>query len=306
MLAAAAAAGAVAVAACGPGAVLTADTPGQAVSTAVEAAQTTPLRMNLTADLTVNAGGVSGLPSSIQSALGQLGSGGSATGHLDQESAARREITGSAGGHSLTVVQYDGHGYVSEDGGAYAEFSTTLPSSTTVSTADVSAAVNALGFQDQGGTSVDGVSVEHYSAPITLSALQKLAQSVTASPSAGGMMGSLGQGLALVAPYVSGHGTVDLWLSTKDGSLVRASVSGSMSIDVGAIASALSGLMPMAGASGSTASGSLEMGLSAQADVSDYGGSVTVSKPTATSTLPGWGGSSSLPSSLWSSLISAA
>jgi len=305
MLAAAAAAGAVAVAACGPGAVLTADTPGQAVSTALEAVQTTPLRMSLTADLTVNAGGVSGLPSSIQSALGQIGGGSSATGHLDQESAARRELTGSAGGHTLTLVQYDGHGYVSEDGGAYAELSMSLPSSATVSPSDVSAAVNALGFQDQGGATVDGVGVEHYSAPITLSALEKLAQSVAASPSAGGM-GSLGQGLTLLAPYVSGHGTADLWLSTKDGSLVRASVSGSVSIDVGAIASALSGLMPAAGSAGSTPTGSLDMSLSLQADVSDYGGSVTVSKPSATSTLPAWGGSSSLPSSLWSSLITAA
>src|ERR1035441_512896 len=72
-------------AACGPGAVLTAETPDQAVSAALQAVQTTPLKASFTGQLTLNTASLSGLPASIQSALGQVGSGGSATGQLEQE-----------------------------------------------------------------------------------------------------------------------------------------------------------------------------------------------------------------------------
>ena len=81
------------VAGCGPGAILTAETPDQAVSSALQAVRTTPLRASLTGDLPLDTSSLTNLPASIQTILGQVGSGGSATGQLDQESSARRQLT---------------------------------------------------------------------------------------------------------------------------------------------------------------------------------------------------------------------
>ena len=293
------AADAAVVAACGPGAVLTADTPDQAVATALQAVQTTSLRMSLTGDLGLDTTSLANLPASVQTAIAQLGSGGSATGQLEQESSARRQLTVSAAGSTMTFVEYDGHGYVSQGGGAYAELSTALPSSAAVSSTDLTTAVAALSFEDEGSATVDGASVEHYAASITVSTLEKLAQDLGGSAAGSADLGPM---LTLLAPYVTGSGSADLWLSTRDGSLVRAALSGSLTVDVGAAASALAGLGVLPAASGPLPTGSLGVTVSLGADVSDYGGPVTVSKPDATSTLPasgswpGWLGSSPTPS----------
>jgi hypothetical protein len=274
-------------AACGPGAVLTAETPDQAVAAALQAVQTTPLQASFTGQLTLSAASLSGLPASIQSALGQVGSGGSATGQLKQESSARRQLTASAGSSSVSLVEYDGHGYVSQDGGGYAEVSGTLPSSAGISSTDLTTAVAALSFQDQGPATVSGVSTERYSASITLPALEKLAQALGGSATGSTQLAPV---LAMLAPYVTGSGSVDLWLSTRDGSLVRGTLSGSLSVDVGAAASALGSLLAPSSGSASLPTGTLGVSLSLGFDVSDYGAAVTVTKPVATSTLPSGGG----------------
>jgi hypothetical protein len=284
------AAAGLAAAACGPGAVLTADTPDQAVSAALQSAQTTPLRMSLSGDLTLDTAGLANLPASIQTAINQIGTGGSATGQLTQESSARRQLTVSADGSTLTFVEYDGHGYVSQGGGSFAELSTTLPTAAAVGSSDLSTAVSDLSFADEGPATVDGVAAEHYSASITVSTLEKLVQDLGGSS---GESADLGPALALLAPYVSGSGTADLWLSAANGSLVRAALSGSLTVAVGSAASALAGLGMLPASAGSLPTGSLGLSLSLTADVSDFGGSVSVTEPDATSTLPaptGWAG----------------
>jgi hypothetical protein len=282
------------VAGCGPGAILTAESPDQAVTSALQAVQTTPLRMSLTGDLHLDTASLTNLPASIQTILGQVGSGGSATGSLEQESSARRQLTVSATGHSLALVEYDGQIYVSQDGGAYAQLPQSAGSSPEAGPSSLATAVAALGFQDQGSATVDGVDAERYTATITVATLEKLAQDLAS----GGGSGSLGQGLSLLAPYVTGQGSVDVWLSQRSGGLVRAELSGSLTVNVGAAASALAGLLaPASGSSSSLPAGSLGVSLSLRADVSDYGGSITVTRPAATSRLPsgglpGWLGSS--------------
>ncbi|MGD1052836.1 MAG: hypothetical protein ABR950_03305 [Candidatus Dormibacteria bacterium] len=283
-------------AACGPGAILTAETPDLAVSTALQAVETTPLQASFSGQLTLSTGNLSGLPASIQSALGQIGSGGSATGRLVQESSSRRQLTLSAGGSSLRLVEYDGHAYVSQDGGAYAELSTALPSGAAAASTDLSTAVADLSFQDQGPATVDGVSTEHYSASITVPSLEKLAQDLGGTGSGSAELGPV---LTMLAPYVTGSGSADVWLSTRDGSLVRGELTGSVSVDVGAAASAVAGLLAPTTGTASLPTGTLGASLSLQVDVSDYGGSVSVTKPAATSTLPasgGWSGLLGLPS----------
>ena len=103
----------------------------------------------------------------------------------------------------------------------------------------------------------------------------------------------------MLAPYVTGSGSADLWLSTRDGSLVKGTLIGSLSVDVGAAASALAGLLAPTSGSASLPTGTLGGSISLGFDVSDYGGSVTVTKPVATSTLPaggGWSGMMGMPS----------
>jgi hypothetical protein len=277
-------------AACGPSAFLTAETPDQAVAAALQAVQTTPLQASFTGRLTLGTASLSGLPASIQTALGQVGSGGAATGQLKQESSTRRQLTASAGSSTVSLVEYDGHGYVRQDGGGYAEVSGTLPSVAGITSTDLATAVAALSFQDQGPATVSGVSTERYSASITVPSLEKLAQALGGRTTGSTQLAPV---LAMLAPYVTGSGSVDLWLSTGDGSLVRGTLSGSLSVDVGAAASALAGLLAPSSGSASLPAGTLGVSLSLGLDVSDYGGSVTVTKPVATSTLPadgGWSG----------------
>jgi len=269
---------------CGPTAVLTDESPAQAVQAALEAAQTTPLTMSLAGSLTLQSSSLQNLPASIQSALGQLGSGGSATAQLTQESSARRELQVSAAGHSADLVEYDGHGYVSVDGGGYAELSESLPTDLVVSQSVLDSAVAGLGFQDQGPTTSGGQPVEHYSAALTLSALETLVENLASSTGEGS---EVQMAFALLAPYVTlSDSSVDVYLSTADGSLVRLSLSTSIAVNVGAICSALAGLGAAGGAAGSLPSGSISVGVSLNAQVSNYGGAVTVTQPTATSTLP--------------------
>ena len=296
------AAAALLAAACGESASLTAAGSGQAVASALEAARTTPLRAAFTASLALQTAGVQGLPAKIQSQLSQLGGGGSASGTLLQQSGSRRELRVTAQGHTYDLVQYDGHGYVRTDGGAWAELASTLPATPAPSGSQISAAVAALGFSDRGPASVDGVATQRYRATLTTARLTTLIEDLGASASAGAGSGSSLMGdLALLSPYVTlSHATADVWVSTRNGSLVRAQVGGSVAVDLGAISAALAGLGTSQGGTPPRLSGTLGATLSLSVQVSDYGGSVTVTRPHASTTLP------AAPASGWTGCLPAA
>ncbi|HYA00490.1 MAG TPA: hypothetical protein VEK76_09090 [Candidatus Binatia bacterium] len=278
-----AAAAALAVA-CGPAAALTGDDPSQAVTTALQKAATTPLVMALSGSLSLDTSSLQNLPASIQSALTGLGSGGSATGTLKQESSTRRQLTASAGGHTLSAVEYDGHAYVSLDGGGYAELSTSLPASPAATGSQLGTLVGDLNLQDQGTITDNGASEEHYHAAITGDLLGKLAQDLAGGSASASQAG---QYLGMLTPFITvKSGSVDIWLSRGDGSLVRASVSASLSVDVGSLASLIGGLASPGSGSTALPSGTLGITLSLDARVSNYGGAVTITKPVATGTMP--------------------
>lgn len=296
------AAAALLAAACGETAGLTAAGSGQAVASALEAARTTPLQAAFTASLALQTAGVQGLPATIQSQLSQLGGGGSASGTLLQQSGSRRELRVTARGHTYDLVQYDGHGYVRSDGGAWAELASALPATPTVSGSDISTAVADLGFSDRGPATVDGVATEHYRAAVTSASLTKLLEDLGTSAAASAGSGSgLMTELTLLAPYVSlSHATADVWVSTRNGSLVKASLGGTVSVDLGAISAALAGLGTSQGGTPPRLSGTLGASLSLSVQVSDYGGSVTVTRPHAATTLP------AAPPSGWTGCLPAA
>ncbi len=254
------------------------------MTTALEQAQTTPLVMSFSASLGLDDAGVANLPGRLQSALGKLGSGGSATGKLTQESSARRELDVTAAGHSLSFVEYDSHAYVQSDGGGYAELPSSSPANPVVSASDISTAVGDLTFSDAGPATKGGQSVEDYHADLSSAVLEKLVQDL--SGSAGGTASEFQQAITLLGPLVTATGSVNLWISTANGSLVAASLSGKISVDVGGIASAFAGLTSGAGGAASLPTGSASLSLSFDSQVSKYGGAIKVTQPTATTTLP--------------------
>ena len=153
-----------------------------------------------------------------------------------------------------------------------------------VSASDISTAVGDLNFSDAGAATKDGQSVEDYHADLTSAVLGKLVQDL--SGSAGGTGSEFQQAITLLAPLVTATGSVDLWVSTANGGLVAASLSGKISVDVGGIASAFAGLASGGGGAASLPTGSGSVSLSFASQVSDYGGAVKVTQPAATTTLP--------------------
>ncbi len=275
------------LAACGAGARLTADSPDQAVTAALEAAQTTPLLMSFGGSLNLDTAGLKDVPASLQPELTKLGTGGSASGSLTQASSRRRQVTLSSGGHTYTLVAYDGQGYVRQDGAGFAKLSKALPSNTTVSSATISAAVDALAFQD---VSKPGQATEHYQATITVDSLPKLVEALSGS---GTSTSQLQQLVTLLTPFVTLKGaSVDVWISHATGGLARVSLAGSFSVNVSSIASAFAGFASPGVLGKSLPSGTFSGSLSFKATVTQFGGSVTLTQPVATATLPAASGAS--------------
>jgi hypothetical protein len=281
-------AGGVAVAAsgCGPGAALTGDDPAQAVSSALQAAQTTPLVMDISGSLSLDSSGLQNLPASIQPALTQIGSGGSLTGRLTQASSSRRELDLTAAGHTVNLVAYDGKGFVRVDGGAWMGTSATLPASPRVSASALSTVVADLGFADQGQATDLGQSTEHYHAPLTAATLAKVIDDLAASMSATSSS-QLQNAVTLITPFVTlSGGAADVWVSRSGGGLVEASVSGSFSVDLGAMGAAAAALGGSGASGQALPSGTLSGSLHLDLQVSSYGGAVSVTEPSASATLP--------------------
>jgi hypothetical protein len=182
----------------------------------------------------------------------------------------------------VSLVEYDGHAYVRLDGGGYEELSRSLPTSPAAGPSSAASLVGALNFQDRGPATVDGQAVEEYSAPITQSVLENLA-TVLGTGSGGSR---LSQALSMLAPFVTvSDSAVDVWLSSSAGTLVKASVSASLTLDVGRIASALSGLAPSRPASAAALpTGTLGLTVALTVQVTKYGGTVTVPKPASVGT----------------------
>jgi len=283
-IAALGAAGALA-AACG-----SADNPSQVVTSALDAVQTTPLQASFYGNFSLDVASLQGLPTSIQSQVAQLGNGGTVSGTLLQASSSRRELEMRAAGHAYDLVQYDGHGYMREDGGDWDEFSSTFSSSQTLNDNQVGIAVWVVGFTDQGPVSIIGQATELYHATLTSTSLTELLEALAvASGSAPNSSASrLADRLGLLSSFVTvSNAAADVWINTASGNLVKASLSGSLSVNVSPIASALAGQCEGGSGASPATGGTVRASLSLTVQISDYGGPVVVTKPVvAATTLP--------------------
>ena len=278
------------VAGCGPAkSGLNGKNPDQAVQDAVRQAQSTALHMTFKGTLGVDRSRLTGVPAEIDTALEAIGNGGTARGQLDQESGARRKLTLSSQGKDVIVVLYDGKAYYSQDGTRYAEVTGDLPSQAQLGGVDLSKLVSSFSFADAGADTQDGQSVEHYRAPLTVGSLQKLAQHLGASST---QMNQLQQVLALAAPFTKlDRGSLDVWLGSDSGGLVRLDLSGAGSIDVGGLVTGLSqGLgSPLPGGVAAV-HGTLGLSGDLDAHVSQLGGGIRVSRPSPDPAAPTPGG----------------
>jgi hypothetical protein len=271
-----------AVAACGPGTRLSADTPDQAVAAALVAAESVPLTATLTGTVHLDTTGLH-LPSGGGMGLGSLGAQ-SLSGTLTQESGARRELDVTAAGQQVSLVQYDGRGYARLGTGPWYETPASRSAAAGVSAAAIRTAVDDLGFRDAGPATVDGHGVEHYHAALTAATLEKLVGDLAGSMG-GASSSELRQALSRYGSLLTvSEGAADVYLDAGDGSLVRASVSGTVSLDVGGIASAFAG--SSGAAAGAMPDGSLGMSMSLAVTVTGYGSPVTVTEPQGAVSLP--------------------
>ena len=274
---------AVLTAACGPNSGAAAS-PDQAVHDAVAKLQTSSLVATFTGSAAVDTSTLKNVPAEIAKILGQAGKGGSAKGTVDQESAARRSVTVTAGGKTYTVVAYDGHLYYSLDGKRFAEVSAKQVSTILQQVAgyDLTKITGAFGFHDAGSDTQDGVTAEHYSAPVDASALQKLAALLGSNSQAQ-------QAVELAIPFaVIKSGSLDVWVDGS-GNPVRVSLSADITVDVGKIAAALKSITAAPLPAGPAPTGTLGLTVSLDIHTSSVGGSVSVARPSpdpAAPTLP--------------------
>ena len=174
----------IAVAGCGAAkGALSGKDPNTAVQDAVRQAQSTSLHLNLKGSLGVDRSDLANVPAEIDSALAAIGKGGTASGQVDQESNTRRKLTGQVeGGKSATLVEYDGKLYASDDGTHFSEVtSKDTGMQSQLASFDLTKIVSAFTFQDTGADTQDGRSVEHYTAPLTVDTINKLAQNLGSS-----------------------------------------------------------------------------------------------------------------------------
>jgi hypothetical protein len=284
-------------AACGPHS--GAANPDQAVHDAIAKLQSGSLKATFDGSATIDSSSVQNLPAEISKVLGQAGTGGSAKGTLDQESQARRLVTVTAGGKTYTVVAYDGRVFYSLDGKRFAEVPQKDVSKVLQQIAgfDITRITSSFSFHDAGSETQDGVTAEHYSAPVDSVALQKLATLV------GGANSQAAQAIELAIPFSSiKQGSFDVWVDGS-GNPVRVSLNASISVDVGRLAAAFAAATSAKPApSGKAPSGTLNLGVALDIHLTSVGGGVSVAQPSpdpAAPTFPakhGKGGSGASPS----------
>lgn len=264
--------------------------PDQAVRDAVTRAQQGAVHATFTSSDVVDRASLKNLPAQVSKALAELGSSGGAKGTVDQESGSRRSATVQVNNRAAEkLVQYDNRLFAS-GGGGFREIPTNkVPANLQLTRIDLTSFTGAFSFHDVGAETQDGTATEHYSGPVDAAALHKLAQALSSASN------QLSQFIQLAIPFTTiDRGSLDVWVNSKDGSLVRASLSSGFHVDVGAIATALS----QAGSTTPTpgvAQPSGRLGLIEEFDIHVRSApGITVTLPPATVS-PGGGGGSPSP-----------
>ena len=262
--------------------------PDAMVQQAAQKEMSSSLRATLTGRLTVDISQVRNLSAGDLHSFGLPVGGVSVRGTLAQESPKRQQVDVDLGGSGkLRVVMYDGQTFVSKDGGTtYSSGAIdALTGGFNISPTQLHDVIkNLTGVKDLGRRTVDGQECEHLQAPITPAQLAGLLGGAGGGSTGGASSGPAGGGQSadLVKQLVQiRHGVIDLDVRHSDGALVRSASSVAIVLDLDRLA----GLFGAAGA-GTPAGipgGSVGLDLSVDSHFSDYGASVHVAKPSASS-----------------------
>ncbi len=286
-----AAAAGLAVTACGgSGNALQGKSPQQIVTLASTSVTGGSYHMSFHGTLSVDAGGVQGLPPQALSQLGAMLSNVTIDGSGDVESAQRMRFTMSMKplvDKQMVMVLYDGSAFVSMDGGkTFADAGSFNFNGLPVSPTDVAAILKDLGpVQDQGSTTQNGDSVEKLHATIGNQFISNVL-----SQNGGAMGGQAQQYLKLVSQAITvQNGGVDLFVRNSDGRLETENTSATLAMDMGKLIQALAqlfgGQLPIGDAGG--VSGSMIVKDAVSSSFSNYGEKVTITKPTVDPNAPG-------------------
>jgi hypothetical protein len=261
--------------------------PADVVKASAVAAQQATMRFDLAATIGFDTSKVSGLSPSEQNQFGRIGSGVSFTGKGEIESPQRVRMTLSAKPlvpNDVTVVLYDGKGYISLDGSRFSEGDVkSLTNGFQIDPTQITKFLDGAGsVTDQGQTVQDGQQVEHLQATIDTAQLQKLiAGQSGASPDASGLA-------QVFLQFITFKGaTVDDYVDITTAKIDRLNVHFGISLDFDKLGQVFGALGGSSGASPSSIPhGQLTVNLTFGLHLYDYGATITVQKPTVDPNAP--------------------
>lgn len=281
------AAAVLATAACGSSNALRGLSPGQIVTLASSKVTGQSYRMAISATESFDAGGVHGLPAGLlQQFSGSLPSFHiNGSGDVQDGRRMRLAMTlslPSAGEKHVVGVAYDGHYYISIDGGhSFADAGTLSLQGAASTPDDVKALLDgATGVKDLGTTTHDGERVEHLRASLDKDYFNHFYDSFTGSGSAAAAMQQFRSLIAQVTTVSAS--SLDVYVRTLDGRVEATDMHAVMSLDMGRLVALLTsrygGGIP-SGSHVSDITGAMVLTLSGTDRFTDYGAKITVSKP---------------------------
>jgi hypothetical protein len=263
-------------------------TPKDIVKVSTKHVQQQSLRADLSGRFVLDASHLTNVTPAQLRQFGALGNGYTLSGHQDQESLRRLQLTLTLlpDYNNSVVVVYDGQTFYSKDGTRFAAAGqlSSLTAGIGITPGDLS---NYLGFlgdlKDLGTATQDGMTVEHLQSNIDQNILdQVLGASVGPSPNANGFADLFKQFIEVQG------GTIDMYVVPATAELDRIDMKLRFAFNF----SKISGLFgatatPVPRKGGPTIpGGTLDFDVAVSSHMYDYGAKITVKKPTVDPTAP--------------------
>lgn len=282
--------------ACGSANVLQGLSPKQMVTLASSKVTGQSYRMAVDGTVSIDVSGVRGLSAAeLQMMAGAL-QNFRLTGSGDVQNSQRLRLAmtlalPTLGDKHFVAVAYDGHYYMSFNGGkSFADVGTLGLQGVATTPDDIKTLLDgAAGVKDLGTTIHDGERVEHLRATLGQDYYNRFFDKFS-----GSTLGAMQEVGALIKQVVSISGsTLDVYVRTLDGRVEATETHATMSLDMGRFIEALThefgGRIPSGSGAGSI-TGAMVIAVSGTNRFTDYGARITVSKPTVdpnAPTLPG-------------------
>jgi hypothetical protein len=283
--------GLVATACGGTGNILQGRTPAQIIQLASSKVSGLSYQMALHGTVSVDTSGVQGMPAGALNAVGSVLHDLTMDGNADVQNPQRMRMTMTMSllpGKKLVAVFYDGAFYISMDGGAsFASVGSLNLQGLATTPDDIKTLLSgATNVKDLGLTTHDGERVEHLQATLGPNYIDDALGKLT-----GGGNSSLQQfGALLKDVFKVTDGTLDAYVRTNDGRVEAVLSHMVLSMDMAKLMAVvlqnLGGQVP-SGSGVRQITGAMAMTVDTSSRFTDYGATITVSKPTVDPNAPG-------------------